>query len=372
MGLARLGDVMADPFDAPLRPLFAGNLGSPNRTVFGLLMQLTVFGFKEKDIEAFLQRADLPSEAATNPNFPITLEQELHGLLLMLEELSPHRAYYTLPIRFADYISVNAFGLMGLTMLHAPTLRAAVEACLSLPQLAWGHARVTVHERADTFRISLTMDRPLLGGRARTVEALVRYCLTIDLVSIVKVIGDVMSVVGRPAHIRLPVSAVEDRPRLASEFGCPVTNEVGEAWAEYPLAVLNAPPPNADALAFEGYQQAARRACEAVGAKTSLAEQVKQLLSSASTPLARPEVAAMLGLSQRSLARKLKDEGANFGKLLADVRLERAVNLMGNPDLRIAEIAHRLGYSDAAAFSRAFQSWAGQSPSRWREEKLRL
>ncbi len=86
---------------------------------------------------------------------------------------------------------------------------------------------------------------------------------------------------------------------------------------------------------------------------------------SSSTPLAplsMEAVAARLGLSTRTLARRLEEEGASFAKVLDGVRLQRALKHMVEERRGIAEVAHLTGFSDRSAFARAFRRWTGKPP----------
>lgn len=76
-------------------------------------------------------------------------------------------------------------------------------------------------------------------------------------------------------------------------------------------------------------------------------------------------VAAELKLSERSLRRRLADEGTAFRDLLQDARKERARTILSKPGISLAIAAQQLGYSDTAAFSRAFKEWTGVSPGRF-------
>ena len=76
-------------------------------------------------------------------------------------------------------------------------------------------------------------------------------------------------------------------------------------------------------------------------------------------------VSAQLGLSERGLRRHLAQEGTSFRELVSAGQLGRAQDLLasGRP---LDEVAHDLGYSEPAAFSRAFKRWTGSSPDAWR------
>ena len=87
-------------------------------------------------------------------------------------------------------------------------------------------------------------------------------------------------------------------------------------------------------------------------------------------PLKRSEIAVQLAMSERSLARQLKAEGTSYNTLFAHVQAERAKNFLRNQALSISEIAYRLGYTEPAAFTRAFSAWTGLSPRDWRRDRM--
>jgi AraC-like DNA-binding protein len=82
----------------------------------------------------------------------------------------------------------------------------------------------------------------------------------------------------------------------------------------------------------------------------------------ASGPVRVEEVARALGYSRQTLYRRLKAEGTTFETVLDDLRRRVALRLVREEGVAVKEAAWRLGFSDAAAFSRAFKRWTGKSP----------
>jgi AraC-like DNA-binding protein len=88
-----------------------------------------------------------------------------------------------------------------------------------------------------------------------------------------------------------------------------------------------------------------------------------------SLPRGRPAVtlvARSLGVSVRTLQRRLSDMHLSYSNLLEEVRYRRALVLLRDTDTSMIEIARLLGYSDASHFSRAFRRWGQQSPTAYR------
>lgn len=83
----------------------------------------------------------------------------------------------------------------------------------------------------------------------------------------------------------------------------------------------------------------------------------------ASGPVRIESVARLLGCSRQTLYRRLKTEGVTFAALLDGLRRRLALRFVREQGLPVKEAAWRLGFSDPAAFSRAYKRWTGTSPS---------
>jgi AraC-like DNA-binding protein len=104
----------------------------------------------------------------------------------------------------------------------------------------------------------------------------------------------------------------------------------------------------------------------------SIPEMVKWILKRSLTGgrLDIRAVASELGMSDRTLQRRLTDEGTTFKQLLTQARHEQAREYLADPKLDIKEVAFLLGYEDQNSFYRAFRHWEGDTPSNWRSEYL--
>ena len=79
------------------------------------------------------------------------------------------------------------------------------------------------------------------------------------------------------------------------------------------------------------------------------------------------EIARKLGVSQRTLARRLSAEGLTFGVVLRRLKSELAERHLADQTLSISEIAWLLGYQDVSAFTHAFKRWTGRTPTAIRQ-----
>jgi AraC-like DNA-binding protein len=82
-------------------------------------------------------------------------------------------------------------------------------------------------------------------------------------------------------------------------------------------------------------------------------------------------LAVELGISRRTLQRRLSALGSSFKKMLQDVRQEQSRRYLDDPRLAVTEIALLLGYSDQASFSNAFKTWCGCAPTEYRQREAR-
>jgi AraC-like DNA-binding protein len=81
------------------------------------------------------------------------------------------------------------------------------------------------------------------------------------------------------------------------------------------------------------------------------------------------DIADALHISARTLQRRLQDEGASFQRVLEEARHQLARHYLNNSVLELNEAAYLLGYEDSSSFVRAFRTWEGIPPARWREEQ---
>lgn len=84
------------------------------------------------------------------------------------------------------------------------------------------------------------------------------------------------------------------------------------------------------------------------------------------------QVASELGVSARTLQRRITSEGQTYQTLLNQVRFKVAKHYLSRSELSLFEIAALLGYEDQNSFYRAFKQWEGDTPSSWRESHSHL
>jgi AraC-like DNA-binding protein len=78
------------------------------------------------------------------------------------------------------------------------------------------------------------------------------------------------------------------------------------------------------------------------------------------------DIARSLGMSERTLARKLSDEGLNFTQILQQLRPDLAVRYLDDRKLHVSKTAWLLGFHEVSAFTHAFKRWTGKTPSQTR------
>jgi transcriptional regulator GlxA family with amidase domain len=77
-------------------------------------------------------------------------------------------------------------------------------------------------------------------------------------------------------------------------------------------------------------------------------------------------MAEQLGLSLRTLHRRLAKDGLSYQEILDNMRRSVATEFLENTHLLIDQVAERVGFSDATSFRKAFRKWTGQSPTDYR------
>ena len=161
------------------------------------------------------------------------------------------------------------------------------------------------------------------------------------------------------------------RPRLVPAFeaffGCPVVPgsvdaivfdrsslERAERWSD----------PTVGQRFYDEFERRVRAAGDPFA--SAVRSSIEALVGSRTFSQAR--LAKLLGMSARSLQRRLRERELSYQKLVTEVRKGSAQRLLADRARSIAEIASTLGY-DLSAFNRAFRSWTGMSPSDYRKTR---
>lgn len=133
-----------------------------------------------------------------------------------------------------------------------------------------------------------------------------------------------------------------------------------------PVALLALSIPTANALALVQAKRHCQLELAARSGAATLTERVKQLLCDAGYSLTAKGVAQKLGMSGRTLRRRLAVEGLSFRDLKGEALIAEAGRRLEAGQPSIAVIAQDLGFADTAHFSRAFKRRVGVSPSEYR------
>lgn len=154
-------------------------------------------------------------------------------------------------------------------------------------------------------------------------------------------------------------------------FGCPIRYGADQDALIISGADLDLPFPGHNPEMLAILTPALAASLGELESGSSVSEQIKVVVKRRIAS-GRPEIsdiARELGVSERTLQRRVTDEGMTFRQLLTDARQELSHQLLGDPATEIEEIAYLLGYQDTGSFYRAFRDWEGVTPGRWREMK---
>ncbi|MCR2803887.1 AraC family transcriptional regulator [Paenibacillus soyae] len=162
--------------------------------------------------------------------------------------------------------------------------------------------------------------------------------------------------------------ATGDSRVLEAYFGCPV--RVGAACNRLTLrrSDLDRQFVSYNEELLEILTPALNRTLDEHQRGRSISEAVKRILKESLAEGRRDirAVAKELGMSDRTLQRRLTDENTSFQQLLTQARHEQALEYLADPSFDMKEVAFLIGYEDQNSFYRAFRLWEGETPSNWR------
>jgi len=172
-----------------------------------------------------------------------------------------------------------------------------------------------------------------------------------------------------PHEVHFAHSAPGDTTEYRAFFQAPLQFDEPANWLLFGREALTRPFQSADpALSGVARRRLEKKLTQTPPSDDSTSARVRRLLleSLARGGASAGEVARELGMSERTLHRRLGAERTSFRRILDALRGELSSDLLREPRIGIAEIAFLLGYSEPAAFYRSFRRWTGKTPLAFR------
>ena len=154
-------------------------------------------------------------------------------------------------------------------------------------------------------------------------------------------------------------------------FGCEVLFNQPASGLRIKESELDVPLPQANEKLLEMLLEHATRLLAEITQHHRVSDQVKSLLRlmlKQQTP-SSTVIAEKLGMSSRTLQRKLGEEGTHYSDVLNELRLELALYYLKNTQLNLESIAYELGYAEARSFYRSFKQWTGRTAGSYRSDQ---
>ena len=172
----------------------------------------------------------------------------------------------------------------------------------------------------------------------------------------------------RPREVWFTHDAQGSAAEYQQVLGCPALFGRDRVGLRYDDKALEAPGQRHDPQLFGLLEAHAAKVLAESPTTASFRERVRRVVVQRlrEGEPAMAGVAEALATSERSLQRKLQAEGVSFRDVVEEARHKLAMLYLGDRSLSLVDVACLLGYSEAAAFTRAFKRWTGQPPSQAR------
>jgi AraC-like DNA-binding protein len=294
---------------------------------------------------------DLPT--LRTPGTEVTGRQEL-TLLRNLQAACPDP---DLALAAGRRYHLTTYVIWGFALASSPTVGDALEVGARFVDLSFTFCALEIEQDGDQLLLCLD---------DRAVPADLRAFVVVrDLVGLRTITTELAPGLElRRLTVRLPPPP--DPAPYAEVFGVAPEFGADRNAAAIDLAALELPLPQADELTAAMTERQCRELVDRRRSRTGVAGQVRdELVRTASHMPAADEVAARLSVSERTLRRRLADEGTSFRTLVEEVREALAEELLATGSLNVEQVARRLGYAETASFTHAFTRWKGVSPRAW-------
>ncbi|MRG93071.1 AraC family transcriptional regulator [Polyangium spumosum] len=253
---------------------------------------------------------------------------------------------------------LSSHGYLGFAAMTAGTIRQAIELAIRFVPTRTTALAFHLHVEGETASLVLEERAPLGEAREFILVTLMMGIAQIARdVTKKELVGDADFAFEEPGHFSRFAHLAPGRVR----FGKAKNRIV------FASSVLDLPLDMADPVAMQLAREQCEREMQALGRDDRTAARVRELLPLPEGYRSLEEIAQQIGVSPRTLKRRLADAGTSYSDLLDDLRRERAMLLLRDESLSREQIAERLGYSDAANFARAFRRWTGKTPGMLRK-----
>lgn len=261
----------------------------------------------------------------------------------------------TFPCEVALHIPFGALGPFDLLMRTAVSVDAAFDALSEFAPFG------PVERTRTGARITRARLPIVLGAHARRAG--------FPLLNVpASVLGRMRRLAPADHHFRVQLALPRSMDRGAFErvLGVPV-----ELGARFPAVIVEAPSCEAPTTGGDAELHAAlqvlARSGVLGGSLASVGNAARAVIVAELPALVTTSVcASRLGMSARTMHRRLREESTSFAELLDDVRRDQALRLLKDRTRGLSDIAHAVGFSDQSALTRAFRRWTGMTPGQFR------
>ncbi|MEM7273751.1 MAG: AraC family transcriptional regulator ligand-binding domain-containing protein [Actinomycetota bacterium] len=302
-----------------------------------------------------LRAQDLADTAAE-----VTVDQEILAVQ-NIAAVYPEEA--GLGVAVGKRMHVNSFGIWGFAVLTSPTFRAAVDTAINHIRLSYVFADIEFQEGPDVARLVFDLSQLPSTVQAYVLE---RHSMVTMHFSREVVQGPDL----REFRIETTRSA-RYAASLSAQAGMDVVPDAPHDALAFPSRVLELPVPRSDPATLRYCLEQ----CELLSARLDdetqpWSAQVRDILTEDIAQEHQIGTAAgRLAVNERTLRRRLADEGTTFRQVYADTRLSIARELLETAGLPVEAVARRVGYAEPASFVRSFAKHYGETPGRVRRTR---
>ncbi|MEM9939686.1 MAG: AraC family transcriptional regulator ligand-binding domain-containing protein [Pseudomonadota bacterium] len=265
-----------------------------------------------------------------------------------------------LPLRIGAAMHSDEYGAFGLAWKSAPDLRGSYVRSERYGRVLGTAETYALEPHTDGVFYRLEKAGDGSRGMVLSNEASLSAVATIS--------QEVSTAPFRPISVFFKHDARGDLETYERHFGCPVHFGSNRDALLVSEETLDAPNRLGDETIAKFFDRHLEQELAALADETGLEQRVRiavaKVLSEGVPTLSA--VASGLGMSARTLQRRLSDQGQSFQSLVDLARQELAQQLLRDTDYSLAEVAFLTGFSEQSGFTRAFKRWCGQTPRSYR------